>query len=235
MHRNLRKVSLLLDALDKKGISVSYYALDLSREELERTLAEIPTGRFKHVKCFGLWGTYDDGLAWLKTPQNAERPKTVLWLGSSIGNLNRTEAAEFLTSFRKVLGPNDNFLLAVDECTNPDKVYHAYNDSAGVTHEFILNGLKQANELLGREAFDLDNWKVIGEYDTVAGRHHAFVSPNVDVVVEGARIRAGERIRIEESYKYDRTQLEHLLEVSGFTEGARWSNDSDDYGKFEGP
>lgn len=232
---NLRKVSLLLDALDKKGIPASYYALDLSREELERTLAEIPAGRFKHVKCFGLWGTYDDGLAWLNTPKNTKRSKTVLWLGSSIGNLNRKEAAEFLTSFRKVLGTNDNFLLAVDECTKPEKVYRAYNDSQGLTHKFVLNGLEQANELLGYPAFDLDHWKVIGEYDTIAGRHHAFVSPDIDLEVEGAQIRAGEKIRIEESYKYDRPQLSQLLEASGFAQGVKWSNTEGDYGESHSP
>lgn len=227
---NLRKVRLLLDALDKKGFPVSYYALDLSREELERTLAEIPPGTFQHVKCFGLLGTYDDGLAWLKQPKNIKRPKTVLHLGSSIGNFNRKEGAEFLAQFGSVLSGKDSFLLGVDACTNADKVYHAYNDRFGLTHEFVLNGLQQANELLGHQAFDLADWKVIGEYDAVAGRHHAFVSPSKDVVVEGVFIKADERVRIEESYKYDRQQRDALLEAAGMIEGARWTNMEGDYG-----
>ncbi|KAF4549171.1 Histidine-specific methyltransferase-like protein [Elsinoe fawcettii] len=229
---NLRKVRLLLEALERRGASVSYYALDLSREELERTLAEIPIGTFRHVKCFGLWGTYDDGLAWLKQPKNLKRPKTILSLGSSIGNFDRKEAAEFLAQFRDVLGAGDSFLLGVDACTNPEKVYHAYNDRHGLTHEFVLQGLSQANQLLGYVAFNVADWEVIGEYDSAAGRHHAFVSPKKDVVVEGIQIPAGERIRIEESYKYDFAQSEELFQAAGMIEGTRWTNDDGDYALF---
>jgi uncharacterized SAM-dependent methyltransferase len=76
-------VSILLKALDAAGKEVDYYALDLSLKELKRTLEQLPG--FAHVKCHGLHGTYDDGLDWLKLPQNQERPKCVMSLGSSIG------------------------------------------------------------------------------------------------------------------------------------------------------
>jgi uncharacterized SAM-dependent methyltransferase len=82
-NRNLRKVSILLRALEAAGKDVDYYALDLSLKELERTLEQVPS--FEHVKCHGLFGTYDDGLDWLKTPENKSRPKCVMSLGSSIG------------------------------------------------------------------------------------------------------------------------------------------------------
>lgn len=222
----------MLDAIDKKGLPVSYYALDLSREELERTLAEIPPGTFKNVRCYGLLGTYDDGLVWLKQPKNLKRPKAVLHLGSSIGNFNRADAADFLSQFGGVLGEKDSFLLGIDACTDSDKVYHAYNDSLGITHQFVLNGLVQANELLGYNAFNAADWEVIGEYDTVAGRHHAFVSPLRDVEVEGVHVKAGERVRIEESYKYDRQQTKDLLAAAGMVEGAKWTNTEGFYGKL---
>lgn len=85
-NRNLRKVSILLKALEAAGKDVDYYALDLSLKELERTLEQVPS--FKHVKCHGLFGTYDDGLDWLKMPENRSRPKCVMSLGSSIGEIN---------------------------------------------------------------------------------------------------------------------------------------------------
>lgn len=62
---------------------MDYYALDLDRKELERTLAQLPP--YKHVRSHGLWGTYDDGRDWLKEPFNIRRQKCVLSLGSSIG------------------------------------------------------------------------------------------------------------------------------------------------------
>ena len=86
LNSNLRKVSILLQALEAVGKEIDYYALDLSVKELKRTLEQVPT--FRHVKCHGLYGTYDDGLDWLKMPQNKLRPKCVMSLGSSIGVLH---------------------------------------------------------------------------------------------------------------------------------------------------
>lgn len=117
---NLRKVSILLQALEAQGKSIDYYALDLSRQELERTLAAVP--KFEHVKCYGLHGTYDDGLEWLSRPENASRPRCIMSLGSSIGNFGRSEAAAFLKSFTAVLGQGDTMLIGLDSCDNPGKV-----------------------------------------------------------------------------------------------------------------
>lgn len=69
---------------------IQYFALDLSREELERTLAQVPS--FKYVSCHGLLGTYDDGREWLKNPSIVGRSKCIMHLGSSIGELPRGDA-----------------------------------------------------------------------------------------------------------------------------------------------
>lgn len=76
-------MSILLQALDAVGKDIDYYALDLSLDELRRTLEQVP--EFKHVKCHGLHGTYDDGLEWLKLSENSSRTKCIMSLGSSIG------------------------------------------------------------------------------------------------------------------------------------------------------
>lgn len=97
--------------------------------ELERTLAEVP--QYRHVNCNGLLGTYDDGLAWLRNPENVNKPKSILSMGSSIGNFTRDEAAGFLRQFAAILGPRDNLMIGVDGCEDSQKVYRAYNDSEG--------------------------------------------------------------------------------------------------------
>ncbi|KAB8297896.1 hypothetical protein EYC80_001682 [Monilinia laxa] len=242
---NLRKVSILLRALDAAGKNVDYYALDLSLRELERTLEQVP--EFKHVKCHGLHGTYDDGLAWLKLLENSSRPKCVLSMGSSIGlssepmlpainlpcagNFQRHDASSFLKSFAEVLSPSDMFLIAIDATSNPEKIYHAYNDEKGVTHRFILNGLVQANRILGENVFDVKDWTVIGEYvyGTEGGRHQAFYSPNRDIVVRDVLIKAGERVKIEVSLKYSPEETANLLKAAGMREAQKWSASSDEY------
>lgn len=225
-------MSLLLRALEDAGKKIDYYALDLSEDELSRTLAQLPT--FRHVRCHGLLGTYDDGREWLKRPQIASKRKCVLFLGSSIGNFHRDEAASFLKGFADVLQPADSFLIGLDSCTDPSKVYHAYNDKLGITHRFILNGLVHANEILGREAFDLNDWRVIGEYvyDDEGGRHQAFYSPLRDTAVLGETVRAQERVQVEQSLKYSKAGCSNLWRSAGMIEADRWMTDDDDYGEW---
>jgi hypothetical protein len=68
---------------------------------LNRTLEQVPL--FIHVKCHGLHGTYDDGLDWLKMPENRSRPKCVMSLGSSIGESESISFASSLDYVTQVL------------------------------------------------------------------------------------------------------------------------------------
>lgn len=124
----------------------------------------------------------------------------------------------------------DTMLIGIDSCKEPERVYHAYNDREGITHQFILNGLKHANEVMGEQAFHLDDWEVIGEFDSDAGRHQAFVSPCKDVVVDGVAIPQGQRIRIEESYKYSREEAKAIWEGAQLVENTVWASSRGDYG-----
>ena len=85
---------------------------------------------------------------------------------------------------------------------------------------------------MGQDAFKLDDWEVIGEYDETAGKHHAFVAPRKDVVVDGVPVKQGERIRIEESYKYSHDEAKRLWELAKLSENAVWSNSTADYGEY---
>ncbi|KAI0542983.1 DUF323 domain protein [Xylaria digitata] len=227
---NLRKIRLLLQAFEDAGKEIDYYALDLSEQELSRTLAQLPT--FQHIRCHGLLGTYDDGREWLMSPSHLAKRKCILHMGSSIGNFSRPEAAFFLRGFADVLQPQDSLLVGVDSCMDPSKVYHAYNDEEGLTHKFILNGLEHANEILGEAAFRLDDWKVIGEfvYDDEGGRHRAFYSPVRDTVVMGETIKAHERIQVEQSFKYSKGGCDSLWKSAGVLETGRWMTDDENYG-----
>lgn len=122
-------------------------------------------------------------------------------------------------------------IIGIDSCKDPERVYHAYNDRDNVTHDFISNGLRHANALMKEEAFKIEDWEVIGEYDEVAGRHHAFVAPRKDVVIDGVKILGGERVRIEESYKYSHDEILALWEKAGLAETNVWVNDRGDYGE----
>lgn len=222
----------MLRALEDAGVPVDYYALDVDYNELVRTLRESPQD-FKYVKYHGLHASYDDGKVWLQQPHIMGRPKVVMSLGSSIGNFEpKPMAAKWIKGFADVLGPQDRLLVAIDGCKTPERVLAAYNDREGVTHRFTMNALKHANQQLGREVFDLSVWHATGEYDEKRGCHRACVVPKQDVEVLGVVVRAGERVRLEESHKYDAQDVAALWHAAGVTELKQWSVGSIPYGKY---
>ena len=228
---NLRKTNILLQAIERSGKHVDYYALDLSLPELDRTLSAVPPGTFRHVKCRGLYGTYDDGLEWLKLPCNQSKAKVVMFLGSSVGNFDPCESAGFLYSIARSLQPCDALLIGVDGCLNKDKVYLAYNDKNGTTHQFYRNGLDHANKLLGYELFKQQDWEIVGEFDDQQKRHQAFVSPKKDIDIQGFKFEAGERIRLEDAFKYCRSRRSLLWDESGLVLRASYKHNDSEYCK----
>ncbi|KAJ5654243.1 Ergothioneine biosynthesis protein 1 [Penicillium lividum] len=226
---NLRKVEILLRECERSEKRVDYYALDLSLTELQRTFSEISPESFTYVGFHGLHGTYDDAHDWLNNPKNRTRPTVVLSMGSSIGNFSRSDAANFLGGFSKLLGPSDFLLIGVDACKDPEKVYRAYNDSQGVTREFYENGLRHANTVLGFEAFRPSDWEVVTEYNTASGCHQAFYSPKVDVVINDIAIRKGEKLKFEEAYKYSRDERDELCRGAGLIPQMEFGNSEDNY------
>jgi EasF-like predicted methyltransferase len=194
-------------------------------------LSAVPLGTFSHVTCYGLHGTYDDGLAWLTRPDIKARTKCILTLGSSTGNFSRDEAADFLKGFGQVLNTSDSMLVGLDACQEKERVFAAYNDREGLTEVFYRNGLSNANSLLGYEAFKQDAWDLVGVYNEYAGRHEAYFSPVKDVHLKGVSLRQGERVLLEKACKYSLGQSEALWHAAGLNRVASFGNQTSDYRK----
>ena len=105
---NLRKTQIILEAIDRAGNPASYYALDVYENELIRTLQlSRSQSQFKHVKMYGLSGTYEDGVAWLASNMECiNAPKVLLWLGSSFANYPANEAGQILSRFSRDISGN---------------------------------------------------------------------------------------------------------------------------------
>lgn len=233
-------MNILLNALEEAKKEVSYFALDLSLPELKRTFNDLPKSSFKYVKCYGLHGTYDDGRMWLTTDPNIkDKPKCILWLGSSIGNFDREDAAAFMKDYTEQVlrpGSKDIAIVGVDACKNPKRVWEAYNDSHGVTNEFIMNGLDNANKILEEDVFDRKDWKYVGEYQVKEGRHQASYQALKDISLgpsfNNAVIKKDEMIRVERSYKSSQEDAAKIWEHAGLSEGARWDNANGEYSEY---
>lgn len=87
-----------------------------------------------------------------------------------------------------------------------------------------MNGLANANEILGEEAFKPDDWRADGEYifDDQGRRHQAFYYPVRETTALGAVVRPHERVQIEQSLKYSPHEAKKLWHSAGMAEIARW-------------
>lgn len=227
----------MLEALQEHKRDITYYALDLDLQELERTLSSL--GTFDNVKLVGLLGTYDDGIEWLSTKFDKQTPKTIMWLGSSVGNLNREEAADFIGRIRKeCMVPGDNFLIGVDQRNDPQTIALAYNEPAGITKEFIMNGLDHVNEMLGTSFIDRSKFAYISEYKEDEGRHAAHYQALSDCTLKyrpsnGAAteilVAKDELIYVESSYKYSIDEMNTLMDAAELNLTGHWQDSRKQY------
>lgn len=68
----------------------------------------------------------------------------------------------------------------------------------------------------------------MGAYDKSEGRHQAFYVPKRDVQYGQILIKAGEKVRVEESYKYSPLQRAALWTGAGLRESARFGAEMGD-------
>ncbi|KAG2222480.1 hypothetical protein INT45_013393 [Circinella minor] len=237
---SLRKTSLILQAIERQQLKVTYYALDLDQQELERSLGSL--GEFNHVRLMGLLGTYDQGIPWLNQQFASADPPThkmILWLGSSIGNQNRRESAMFLHRLQQMcMQPGDFLLIGCDKRKDPAKIKTAYDDSMGTTREFIMNGLDHVNVILGQSIFDRSKFDYDSRYQSDLGRHVAHYRACENVVLTYQR-RSGDQLRIplqknelihvEYSYKYSDEEITHMLNAAQLDKAEDWTNGKTPY------
>jgi len=96
-------------------------------------------------------------------------PLHIMFLGSSLGNFSRSDAASFLKSLPLRPGHGDTLLLGLDHDNDKQLIELAYNDPQGYTKRFIFNGLKAAGRALGDERmFDEEKWEYVNYYDVVS-------------------------------------------------------------------
>lgn len=246
--RALEKVILLLEALERQAKNVTYYALDVSHSELVSTLQTIPVERYNHVRFAGLYGTFNDGLHWLnEDPDVRNLPHCVMFLGSSIGNFSKPEAADFLSSIatNALRSPGSSLLIGIDGCKEPLKVLRAY--TADGVAGFTMAGLGHANSILEQRingedstapsTFNIDDWYYLTEWNHHLGRQEASYipkSPNIRLgaPLEDIVVRKDEKIRFAVSQKYDDQERKQLVDEAGLQEVASWSHQDCDLGEY---
>ncbi|KAH7101837.1 hypothetical protein BKA62DRAFT_702437 [Auriculariales sp. MPI-PUGE-AT-0066] len=164
------------------------------------------------------------------TQVDKQLPLHLLFLGSSIGNFPREDAAAFLRSLPLRPGSSDTLLLGLDGRNDPSLVNLAYRDPAEHTEHFIMNGLAAVSRLLGADSmFDVSKWSYESGFNNEVGRHEAYYKCLEDHLVRLtddsiAKFVQGELVHIENAYKYSDKDAFGLFEDGQLVPLRRWTD-----------
>lgn len=218
-----RKTRYILSALSTGSGSVLYRPIDVSTAALafcEKELADV--AEVRPVSADWL-----EGLKTVTRWRDERRPLLILFLGSSIGNIDRESIPGFLKQIRELLQSGDFFLLGADLMKNVEAIRAAYNDSLGVTAAFNLNLLRRINDELGAD-FDLQHFLHDARWNANERRieMHLLCCRDSRVYIEALgtifEFRAGETIWTESSHKFTLEELDDFGRASGFIPIESW-------------
>ena len=217
------KTRLLLDA--GAGNLRRYIPVDVSAE-MVRATGERLLRDYRSLSVHGVIGDFERHLG--RLPRAVGR-RLVLFLGSTLGNLDGTARRDLLLQIRLLLEAGDRLLLGVDLVKEVSVLEAAYNDSQGVTAAFNRNILRVVN------------WALHADFQPEAFRHHAFYNREaarieMHLVPDEAQtvrveelgltvtLRPQESIWTESSYKFTRQSVEAMLGEVGLPL-ERWYTD----------
>ena len=251
---NMSKTSQFLSSLDNYLNSpLIYYALDVDRAQLERSLLQVKQRTdFRWIKVCGLLGTYEDGAKWLARPEFAAYRRTLIWLGSSIANFEQHEASELLDSFAKdpETGTPQNLagcLLFVDGCQDATRIERAYDLSGGQSRRWMVYGIEAARRHLhgcGEDAevdrlLADDNWRFEGQWHPDRQRYENYLVPTRELVgtIRGQPIHVaeGERVAFFGSGKWTENTMSSVGAKSGLKVQKSWHDAEFNYGTALNP
>jgi L-histidine N-alpha-methyltransferase len=152
-----------------------------------------------------------------------------LCLGSNLGNFDRPYAEMFLRHVRACIAPGDFLLLGLDLVKPEADLLLAYDDPLGVTAAFNRNLLVRINRELGAD-FEVSDFAHRAIWNPAASRiemHLVSALPQTIRVPKAnvtLRMRAGEIIWTESSYKYGREEIDALLHEAAFAVVDQWTD-----------
>lgn len=211
--------------LAEAPVLAAYVPVDICGPMLAQEAAEL-TPDFPTLKVRPVEADFTQPFA---LPQEAvDAPARVgFFPGSTIGNLEPHEAADFLRNAARTLGPGAKMIIGADLVKDAETLNAAYNDAAGYTEKFNLNLLTRINrELAG--TFDLSTFEHHAFYNRERQRVEMHLASTKRQKVKAAGetfdFRAGETIHTESSYKYTPDSLAALARGVGWEPAGVWTD-----------
>ena len=222
-----KTVHLLTEQVRQRGPSI-FAPIDVSLTALLASRDAVRSA-FPMIEFHGLHTRYEEAIAAI----DKQLPTLFVFLGSTVGNFNHTDFPRFFRALSAAMGPGDFLLLGADRVKPVKTLEDAYNDSRGITAEFILNVFRNINRLL-KSNFDLSkmryhamynrDWQQIEMY-AVANETHEIRFTERDSAFQWQK---DEKILVEISRKFDPQRLQEqlgffgLAPVKHFTDTNEW-------------
>lgn len=222
-----QKVRILLDAVPQL---TTYVGLDISRQHLLLSCDQLAMD-YPQLEVIAICADYTQPIALPETSTLRHKRKVGFFSGSSIGNLEPTEAVQFLRNVSTLLEPNADLLISVDLKKNKAILEPAYDDAQGISAAFATNILHRMNRELGAD-FDSNQFKYRAFYNPIGRIEMNLVSLQDQIIHfddEEILFCAGEALRTEYSYKYTVEEFQSLAEIAGYTTKSVWTDSQNWY------
>ncbi len=223
------KISILLDTVpEKEWNKITYIPMDVSEAAIMKSASTL-TAKYPGLKIHGFLADFMKHLTVLPGDGN----RMICFFGSTLGNLTRKQAIQFLTEIKALMKPGDRLLLGLDMVKDIDILNAAYNDQKGITARFNKNILNVVNTY-AKTNFNMRLFKHDAFYHTGKARIEMHLKATEDMKVKselfpGAiSIRKGETIHTENSHKYTFADIKAFASISClniehiYTDKNRW-------------
>ncbi|MEN0066090.1 MAG: L-histidine N(alpha)-methyltransferase [Myxococcota bacterium] len=202
------KTRRILEAFrEVHGDNQTYIPIDVSVTAVQNACVDLQQ-RYPGLDVEGVASTFHRGLS-LVEPLH---PKTVLFLGSTLGNFSPDNLDAFFRNLAAMLHEGDHFVLGIDLVKEPAVLEAAYADSKGLTEQFILNVFQRMNTELDA-GLDLDAFCMRSFYDIDQRQVEMWAEVDraqtlhVGPLATTFNIAKGERILVEVSRKFTVDQI----------------------------
>jgi L-histidine N-alpha-methyltransferase len=222
------KTRVLLEAFINEGSLRTFAPLDVSSAILHEAAETIRT-EFPNLTVTSVVA---DFTALEVLPEGS--PRTVAFLGGTIGNFDRSGRASLLQHVAAVMADGDYFLLGTDLVKDAGRLISAYNDSRGVTEKFIKNALRVINRDATAD-FDINSFTYVAFWDPAEERMDLRLRADRAMRVQIAAcdlyldVAANEEIRVEISCKFRLEGIAKELSEVGFTVVEHFVDDASDF------
>jgi len=224
------KTRILLDALQHSGALRRFVPFDVDASILSAAATAIQR-EYPDIEIAAVCGDFEEHLP--EIPGGGRR--LFVFLGSTIGNLNRGPRAEFLAALAAALRPGDSLLLGTDLVKDVSRLVRAYDDATGVTAQFNRNVLAVINRELEAD-FDVAAFRHVASWNSEEERMEMWLRAEraqrvligaLDLTVEFA---AGEQLLTEVSCKFRAEAVAAELAQAGLRSIRWWTDDAGDFG-----